>query len=233
LTTALGLRAACGGVLITNLHVLTAAHCVINIPMHWTLVSVRLGEYDTTTSPDCYSEGDADNTTTCLPETVSIPINRSIAYEKYDSMSRGHDLAVLQLNESVNATPICLPSKVAEPQRFHIAGWGRLAGRYGSGPKLHSYISISNESLCKENFALYNVYLANDQFCAGDRVNEFPCFGDSGGPLMGIDKMDDGSHKMAVYGILTTDSGFCDFRDWPAMYTSTFYYIDWIHRQIM
>ncbi|OXU29390.1 hypothetical protein TSAR_015205 [Trichomalopsis sarcophagae] len=229
---------ACGGVLLSSRYVLTAGHCAANLGANWTLSGVRLGEYDISTPLDCLPDGDANNSSTCIPEHRIYAIERRIVHEKYrrDSTGRGHDLALLRLAEDVVfgefVRPICLPTRSAQPQRFQVAGWGKLAGRRGTNFKLMSYITLANGTTCRNNYAGEKVIMAEDQFCAGGKKEEEVCIADSGGPMMGVEKMADGSYRMAVFGLLTTDSKFCDVPGWSGIFVDVLTYRDWILRNM-
>ena len=193
---------------------------------------MRLGEYDVTTAPDCILEGDAANTTTCIPDTLSVKIEKSIVHETYNRSVRGYDIALLRLAEDIKFTdfvkPICLPKRAPQPQKFHAAGWGRLANHAGSDLKLRSYVSLVNGTECRTAYSKENVGLSEDQLCAGNKAKEDACIGDSGGPMMGVEKMADGKYRMAVFGLLTADGRFCNAGGWPGIYTDVLKYRDWV-----
>ena len=177
-------------------------------------------------APECRT-CDFSNSSTCAPETRSVPVLRSRAHELYTGGDRGHDLALLTLAEPADRPPVCLPERWTR-QIYLAAGWGRLAGRPGSRRKLWTRATLAPRDRCRADLAAEGVGLAEDQFCAGGARGERSCVADSGGPLMGVSVQPDGSHRMAVYGLLTTDSRFCERRGWPNVYTAVLPYRDWI-----
>ena len=120
--------------MITERHVLTAAHCAINTE----LVSVRLGEHEI--------GNDADGA-----NPIDLLIERVDLHENYNPRNFDNDIAILTLNESVAFTksiaPICLPSlniagseTVAEGKFTgktpFVAGWGSTRFRGPTSKRL-------------------------------------------------------------------------------------------------
>ena len=206
------------------------------MPQNWTLTSIRVGEHDLTTSPDCLPDGNEEKTSTCVPEYISIKIERSTIHEKFNSGSRGYDLGLIKLSQNIPFNvliqPICISKGVPLPQKFHVSGWGKVGGTKGSDLKLRSYLSLEERRICKEVYRRENVFLADDQFCAGGEYEEQPCVSDSGGPLMGVERMEDGKHKMVVLGVLSMDSRFCKVRGWPGIFTDVQNFRSWIQQHL-
>lgn len=225
---------ACGGSVINNRYILTAAHCIkgLDIPKSWRLTTVRLGEYDTKSNPDCVKEKDGSQV--CADPVLDVGIEETIAHEKYDPFNiyQLYDIALIRMNQNISFTnyikPICLPSTSYIPKKVTVSGWGKTQNSYKSDIKLKVTIPLVNKTVCAEQYEAAFLYLGYGQVCAGGEKGKDSCTGDSGGPMMGINPTDNGSGRWTVDGVVSFGPSPCGVKDWPGIYTKVYDFIPWI-----
>ncbi|XP_062557292.1 uncharacterized protein LOC134222163 [Armigeres subalbatus] len=218
----------CGGSLITNRHVLTAAHCIRK-----DLFSVRLGEHDTSI-----------DTETNHIDVVVVKMETHPSYDKKDGHS---DLAVLYLANDVAfndaVRPICLP--LSDPIRTRnfegytpfVAGWGRTQEGGKSANILQELqIPIISNGECRNLYAKINRAFSEKQFddsvtCAGVlEGGKDSCQGDSGGPLM-LPQRDGVDFYYYQVGVVSYGVG-CARAEVPGVYTRVAKFVDWIQQKV-
>ncbi|XP_037707623.1 spaetzle-processing enzyme-like isoform X1 [Drosophila subpulchrella] len=226
----------CAGSLITNRYVLTAAHCVNINGLQ--LRSVRLGEHDTSSNPDCVTS--MSEKKMCAPPHLEINVELAIKHRHYVAIAgkQYNDIALLRLQFPVrytsNIRPICIiPSDdFSNPSfdnfNFQIAGWGSSDTQNSSNTLLYANIQGMNPDECSRSYS--SLWITKEtQICAGGQNGKDTCKGDSGSPLMatmgwGVDEF--------VYLAGITSYGFNPCGDFPAAYTKTSYYVNWIQRSM-
>ncbi|GJQ86789.1 hypothetical protein Trydic_g5581 [Trypoxylus dichotomus] len=179
----------CGGVLISNRYVMTAAHCQPGFLA--SLVAV-FGEYDIS--------GDMGSR-----RPLSRNVKRVIVHRQYDPATFANDLAVLELEHPIHfdqhIIPICLPREGEDftGRMATVTGWGRL--RYGGVvPTIlqEVQVPIMENDVCQEMFrtAGHTKVILESFLCAGyANGQKDSCEGDSGGPLVLL--RPDGRYQLA------------------------------------
>jgi secreted trypsin-like serine protease len=217
----------CGGTLISNCHVLTAAHCVAdersestdalyinayepfsgngNNPYHFSMVkSFKV-------HPN-YMDGDTYNDVAIMTLSTCVDSNPN----KYYFMNK-----IMRLADND------FMQHISENQWVKVSGFGKLSEDSSSYPQTIRSVKvpfISNQ-VCKNKY--HGKKLSIDEICAGAASGgKDSCQGDSGGPLF----INDGDVQYQL-GIVSRGYG-CSQPNSPGVYSSVAYHYDFIQNHV-
>lgn len=197
--------------MISSHYIVTAAHCVSarTLPNNWRLTTVRLGEWNRDTNPDC--EVDVHGVRDCAPVHLDIAVEGVVPHPSYNPNKNQqlHDIALVRLHRSIAFTdfvrPICLPfsehlrTMSYDDVPLDVAGWGRTESRAASSIKLKATVQGVNFDNCSRIYSRKNIILQDTQLCAGGKEGIDSCRGDSGGPLVSLDTSDRYIFQLIIY----------------------------------
>ncbi|XP_072245863.1 duodenase-1-like [Leuresthes tenuis] len=195
----------CGGFLISEDFVVTAAHCRCSEPTHVVLGTDNLKK---------------DN-------GLKINIEKSYMPDEYKAVGLGYDIMLLKLSRSANIGTRVKKIQIAtsemnvkEKEICSVAGWGKNSTNGTTVDELRAVnVSVINQEACKEQWD--NLPLG--VICAGGSgTNKGFCQGDSGGPLV--------CNGIAVGIVSFNKKQNCRYPDVPNVYTDISKYIYWIDK---
>ncbi|KAM4740024.1 LOW QUALITY PROTEIN: mast cell protease 1A-like [Anableps anableps] len=196
----------CGGFLISENIVVTAAHC--SMP-----------------KPDLVVVGNQDIKSSNIKKINIEYTCKCPTYQKCN----GNDIMILKLSEKVpmnnRVKTIPIPASdiiLNDNQKCLVAGWGKTENDIFSDDLRVVNVSIINQQICQNQ---WDNTLPPNVICAGGYgTNKGFCQGDSGGPLV--------CNGIAVGVVSFNRRANCNYPDVPNVYTDISKYLPWINRNM-
>merc|ERR1711992_328311 len=206
----------CGGTVIDETHIMTAAHCTENNRN----LDVLIGEHDVTVA-----QGETRHR-----------VARIIDHPSYGTNGIDYDYSILELDCSDKidltdkARAACLPSgndasRYESAATYNVSGWGTLASG-GSSPEVLNVVQVPpvSDTVCKEQYGTNSI--TSRMMCAGKpgTGGVESCQGDSGGPLTWFDSQ---SSTWKLVGVVSWGVG-CGGPNHSGVYAEVETVLNWV-----
>ncbi|XP_060656564.1 chymotrypsin B-like [Drosophila nasuta] len=205
-------KGTCGGVMISNRIVLTAAHC---IPKNIHAVQIYFGTVD------------RSNELEVGQQRLIVKAEYFFVHQEYDNSQHLNDIALIRLPADLLFDEYIQPAKLPDADELYenesavVSGWGLTSYNDPQPNHLQYYnVTVFSNEECK-NTMISEIFPAS--FICLKPSQSTPCRGDSGGPL--AIRNEDGSHTLL--GLTSFGITGCPIKS-PVVYTrvSSFFTMD-------
>ncbi|XP_067612941.1 trypsin-1 [Eurosta solidaginis] len=201
----------CGGTLINDRYVLTAAHCIYGQSAK--SLSVRLLQLNRSTN----NMG------------ITRRVKSLLMHSKYNVHTLVNDIALVGMYKPIELfdpmRPVCLPSRWNQNFDFKegvVAGWG-LTSEDGMASSVLREVAVPIITNTQCRATSYKSMITDTMLCAGlvEKGGKDACQGDSGGPLAVRERV------FQLAGVVSFGYG-CAKPNAPGIYTRVSRYLEWI-----